>query len=44
MNVTKLAERQNERKSLLDKFAEVDNKQQELETPEAKKRSGRERA
>lgn len=29
--------------SLLDKFAEVDNKQQELETP-AKKRSGRERA
>ena len=43
MNVTKLAERQNERKSLLDKFAEVDNKQQELETP-AKKRSERERA
>ena len=39
MNVTKLAERQNERKSLLDKFAEVDNKQQELETPEAKKRN-----
>lgn len=29
----------NERKSLLDKFAEVDNKQQELETPEAKKRN-----
>ena len=46
MNVTKLAERQNERKSLLDKFAEVDNKvelEQSNEAPVKKRSQGRER-
>lgn len=38
LNLVKAQERQ-ERKSLLDKFQEVENKQQELETPEAKKRN-----
>ena len=43
-DVEKLVERQNERKrDLFEKFEEVENKQQELETP-AKKRSERERA
>lgn len=46
MNVTKLAERQNERKSLLDKFAEVDNKvelEQSNEAAVKKQSKGRER-
>lgn len=43
-NLELLQEKQNKnRRSLLDKFAEVENKQQELETPEVKKRSFRER-
>jgi DNA repair exonuclease SbcCD ATPase subunit len=42
LNLERIKEKQ-KKESLLDKFKEVDNKQQELETPEVKKRSFRER-
>ena len=42
LNLERIKEKQ-KKSSLLDKFAEVDTKQQELETPEVKKRSFKER-